>query len=116
MAQHVKSAMSLTKPASGRLSERTYRAQGRFRSGLRAYYRVAEENARRAGIMPQQYLALLAIRGRESYPRVTVGQVATALQLRASSASLLLNRMVDAGLVDRREDTNDRRRACVSLT
>jgi DNA-binding MarR family transcriptional regulator len=83
---------------------------------LREFLRFAEEQARQEGITPQQYVLLVVTRGHEDYPNVTIGDIAQALQVRQSSASLLVDRSVRRGLLDRREDPVDRRRAIVQLT
>ena len=97
-------------------SDEDYRDQADFRCALRRFLRFAEERARAVGITPQQYLLLLVVRGHRSYPRVSIGEVAEALQIRHHGASLLVDRSVKRGLLHRREDPSDRRRALVSLT
>lgn len=47
---------------------------------------------------------------------MTVGQVAVALEIGRPAASVLIDRLVHGGLVDRREDPADRRRAIIHLT
>src|SRR6266496_3926770 len=46
----------------------------------------------------------------------TIGQFAERLRIGRSSASLLVDRMVADGLVERAEDTEDRRRAVIRLS
>lgn len=101
---------------SSRFSESDYRDQADFRSALREFLRFAEEQARQEGVTPQQYVLLVVTRGHGAYPNVTIGDIAQALQVRQSSASLLVDRSVRRGLLDRREDPEDRRRAIVRLT
>lgn len=96
--------------------DRAYQEQAAFRHALRRFLRFSEEQARSHGITPQQHFVLLCIRGHPSYPRVTVGDVAEAMQMRHHSASLLVDRCVKRGLLDRQEDTEDRRRVMLSLT
>jgi DNA-binding MarR family transcriptional regulator len=93
-----------------------YRNQADFRCALRQFLHFSEEQARLAGITPQQHLLLLVVRGHRSYPSVSIGEVARALQIRHHGASLLVDRSVRRGLLSRREDPMDRRRALVSLT
>jgi DNA-binding MarR family transcriptional regulator len=93
-----------------------YRDQADFRCALRRFFRFAEEQARTLGITPQQHFLLVLVRGHRSHPKVTIGELAEALQLRQSSTSLLVDRSVKRGLLDRQEDPADRRRAMVSLT
>lgn len=96
--------------------DRLYGEQAAFRHALRRFLRFSEEQARSYGITPQQHIVLLSIRGEPSYPRVTIGDVAEAMQMRHHSASLLVDRCVKRGLVDRKEDPEDRRRVMLSLT
>lgn len=98
------------------LDDRLYQEQAGLRHALRRFLRFSEEQARLHGITPQQHIALLSIRGALSYPRVTVGDVAEAMQMRHHSASLLVDRCVKRGLVNREEDPEDRRRVMLSLT
>lgn len=98
------------------LTDEDYRAHADFRYALRRFLRVSERHARAAGITPQQHLLLLAVRGHPSYPRVTIGEIAEHLQLRHNGASLLVERAVRRGLLQRKEDPSDRRRALVSLS
>lgn len=102
--------------AEERWSEQDYRDQADFRCALRSFLRFSEEQARKAGITPQQHVLLTIVRGHQSYPSVTVGHIAEALQVRQSSASLLVDRCVKRGLLERGEDPLDRRRAVISLT
>lgn len=102
--------------AERQLTEQDYRDQADFRCALRKFLRYSEEQAQSAGITPQQHLLLLIVRGHPSYPRVTIRELAEALQLRQSSVSLLVDRTVKRGLLNRREDPEDRRRALVTPT
>lgn len=97
------------------LSDQDYRDQADFRAALRRFLHFAEEQCGMYGITPQQYQLLLSVRGHPAYPRVTIGLVAEALQIRHHSASLLVDRTVRRGLLDRREDPDDRRRALLTL-
>jgi DNA-binding MarR family transcriptional regulator len=98
------------------LSDGDYRDLADFRYALRIFVRFSEQQARAEGVTPQQHLLLLAVRGHPSYPDVTIGDVAERLQLRHHSVSRLIERSVQRGLVQRREDPADRRRVLVSLT
>jgi DNA-binding MarR family transcriptional regulator len=103
-------------PEVANFTDRDYQKQAAFRHALRKFLRFSEEQARMHGITPQQHIALLSIRGQQSYPRVTVGDVAEAMQMRHHSASLLVDRCVKRGLLYRQEDPQDRRRVMLSLT
>jgi DNA-binding MarR family transcriptional regulator len=106
-------------PAAARaapVSEAEYGALAAFRYSLRQFLRFSEEAARRAGITPQQYLALIAVRGFPARGRVTVSELAERLQIRHHSAVGLLDRMVSQGLMVRQPDEDDRRQVFVTLT
>lgn len=103
-------------PVTAAFSDRDYQEHADFRCALRTFFRFAEEQARVVGITPQQYVLLVLVRGHRSHPKVTIGELAEALQLRQSSTSLLVDRCVKRGILDRGEDPEDRRRAVVSLT
>lgn len=100
----------------GPLSEQDYRDQADFRSALRHFLRVSEQNATAAGVTPQQHLLLILLRGHPAYPRVSVGELVESLQAGQSGVSLLVDRCVKRGLVVREEDPSDRRRAILRLT
>ncbi|MGI8827876.1 MAG: MarR family winged helix-turn-helix transcriptional regulator [Chloroflexota bacterium] len=101
---------------SGGFSDGDYRDQADFRSAIRRFLHYSEEQARAAGITPQQHLLLLVTRGHRAYPKVSIGDVAEALQISHHGASLLVDRVVRRGLLARVEDPDDRRRALLSLT
>ena len=61
-------------------------------------------------------MLLLIVRGQPAYPAVSIGEIAERLQLRHHSASLLVERCVQRGLLKREQDAVDRRRALVALT
>ena len=65
------------------------------------------------GLTSTQAGALFCFRGEEG---LLVGELAAALDLAQSAASGLAARMVEAGLVARSDDPNDRRAARLTLT
>jgi DNA-binding MarR family transcriptional regulator len=98
------------------LDDGDYQRQAQFRYAIRRFSRFSEDQARLAGITPQQHLLLLTVRGHPAYPNVTIGDVADRLQIRHHSASLLVERSRQRGLLERHEDPADRRRVVVTLT
>jgi DNA-binding MarR family transcriptional regulator len=98
------------------LEDADYRQQAEFRYAIRRFSRFSEDQARLAGITPQQHLLLLTVRGHQDYPRVSIKDVAERLQIRHHSASLLLKRGVSRGLLAKAEDAEDKRKTLVSLT
>jgi DNA-binding MarR family transcriptional regulator len=97
------------------VTEADYRALARFRYGLRVFMRFSEDAARAAGVTPGQHQLLLAIRG---FPHgdPSVGDLAEWLQLKHHSTVELIDRAVDAGLIERHADPDDARRQRLSLT
>src|SRR5919199_4478043 len=116
MKQGATMAQSGGVTGAARLTDADYRDQAAFRCALRRFLHFSEDQARLHGITPQQHLLLLIVRGHQSYPEVTVGEVAESLQIRHHSASLLIDRCVRRNLLQRREDPADRRRALGSMT
>ena len=98
----------------GPLADAEYRVLGRFRVALRIFLRFSADAATAAGVTPNQHQLLLAIRASENPP--SIGEMAYALQLRHHSTVELIDRAVEAGLVARETDTDDRRRQRLSLT
>ncbi len=76
---------------------------------------MREEAARAAGVEPQQYLLLLQAKGLQGREPVTIGALAERLQLRHHSTVELVDRLVERGMVARREDPHDRRGVIVEL-
>jgi DNA-binding MarR family transcriptional regulator len=103
---------------SGRplMSADDYQALAAFRYALRQFLHFSEEAARRAGVTPQQYLAMIAVRGFPGRDRLTVSELAERLQIRHHSAVGLIDRMVSQGLMVRHPGGADRRQVFVSLT
>jgi DNA-binding MarR family transcriptional regulator len=102
-----------SRPAS--IGEEDYRTLAAFRHMLRQFMAFSETAARQRGLRPQQHQAILAIKaaGEEGF---SVGDLAEQLLIRHHSAGELVDRLVTAGLVLRREAADDRRRVRLTLT
>jgi DNA-binding MarR family transcriptional regulator len=98
------------------MSDEDYQALAAFRYALRQFLQFSEEAARRAGVTPQQYLAMIAVRGFPGRDRVTVSELAERLQVRHHSAVGLIDRMAAQGLMVRQPGGDDRRQVFVTLT
>lgn len=96
------------------LGKDDYQLLADFRFILREFTSFSEEAASRAGIAPQQHQALLAIKGAGGTLRI--GDLAQKLLVRPHSAVGLVNRLVDAKLLRRTSDREDRRRVFLTLT
>jgi DNA-binding MarR family transcriptional regulator len=71
--------------------------------------------AKQAGLEPQQYLLLLAIRGLPAGQEATISTLADRLSLRHHSTVELIDRMEAHGYVKRIRGREDRRQVLVSL-
>src|SRR5207253_2854006 len=88
-----------------------------FRSALRRFMRRSERVARASGLTPQRYLLLLMIKGApDGSGQSTVTELAVRLQLAQSTVTELVGRAEDAGLVERRQSSDDARVAHLRLT
>ena len=88
----------------------------RFRYSLRRFLRFSEQAARSAGITPQRHQALLAIKGFAGCERITIGELAEALQIRHHSAVGLVDRLIAEGYARRMPAKDDRRRVRLALS
>jgi DNA-binding MarR family transcriptional regulator len=93
-----------------------YRRLLDLRTGLRQFLRWSEQQATAVGITPAQHQLLLAIRGHPDRDGPTIGEAADALLLHHHSAVGLVDRAVNAGIVDRHADLSDHRVVRLRLT
>ncbi len=98
------------------LSQAEYQALAELRYQLRRFLHFSEQEARAAGLEPQQHQLLLAIKGLPSEKTASVGELAERLQLQHHSTVELIDRMAERGLLERQRDPNDQRRVLISLT
>jgi DNA-binding MarR family transcriptional regulator len=87
-----------------------------FRRAMLQFTKWSEHRVRTAGLTPQQYLLLLAIRARSGDEPPSVGRLAADLLIRPNSANELINRAEAIDLVRRERDTRDQRVVRVSLS
>ena len=98
------------------LTDEDYRLLARFRHALRAFLRFSEQAARDAGLTPAEHQLLLAVKGHPSGAPAPLSDVAEMLQLKRHSVVELVDRAAANGLLTRRADPEDRRRALLELT
>lgn len=98
------------------LTDNDYQALALFRGALRRFLNFSGEAAVAAGLEPQQYQALLALRGAADKDAITVGELAEELQIRPHSAVGLVTRLERQELVARQRGSADRRQVFVRLT
>ncbi len=92
-----------------------YRALAELRYRIRNFVREGDTVAREAGLEPQQYLLLLAIRGLPEGMECTIRNLAERLALKHHSVVELIDRLEERGYVRRSRGRDDRRRVLVSL-
>src|SRR5215213_3873294 len=101
---------------NGRLSKAEYELLASIRYSLRQFHHFSEEAARTVGLKPQQYQALLVVKGFPGRDWVTVGELAERLQIRHHSAVGLVNRLVAHKWLVRISAIDDRRQVHLALT
>jgi len=86
-----------------------------FRYALRRFLAASEAISRQAGVTPQQYQALLAIK---TWPgeAMAVKDLAEQLLLTHQAAVQMLDRLSRAGLAEREPSSEDRRSVIIRLT
>jgi DNA-binding MarR family transcriptional regulator len=98
-----------------KITENEYRALGELRYRIRRFLQEGDMTAKQAGLEPQQYLLLLAIRGLPPGQEATISVLADRLSLRHHSTVELIDRMEAHGYVKRIRGREDRRQVLVSL-
>ena len=93
-----------------------YRALAELRHQIRSFLTFSEQEARAAGIEPQQHQVLLAVKGLPEGARPTVSTLAERLRLRHHTVVGLVDRLTAAKLVVRRPSKHDGREILVELT
>jgi DNA-binding MarR family transcriptional regulator len=85
------------------------------RYALRRFLASSETISRQAGVTPQQYQALLAVR---AWPgeAMAVKDLADQLLLTHQAAVQMLDRLARAGLAERKPSAEDRRSVIIRLT
>jgi DNA-binding MarR family transcriptional regulator len=92
-----------------------YRALAELRYRIRRFVQEGDAVARAAGLEPQQYLLLLAIRGIPEGEAPTIRILAERLALKHQSTVELVDRLEAHGYIRRTRSRDDRRRVLVSL-
>jgi DNA-binding MarR family transcriptional regulator len=102
--------------STGTMTVAEFRALAEFRYRIRIYLNGAEEAARNAGLEPQQYVLLLALRGLPPDLEPTIRQLAERMQLRHHSVVELVDRLERRQFLRRERSRTDRRQVIVHLT
>ncbi|MGC1485909.1 MAG: MarR family transcriptional regulator [Candidatus Acidiferrum sp.] len=100
----------------GRTIRKTeYAALAELRHRIRQFLRGSDHAAEAAGLEPQQYQMLLAIRGLPDPNEASIRRLAERLFLRHHSAVGLIDRLAARGYVRRTPSVQDHRQLCVVL-
>ena len=97
-------------------SQADYEALSQFRYLIRRFLEFSQDAAKAEGLTPRQHQALLAIRGYPGGGPVAIGDLAERLRLRHHTTVELVDRLSEAGLVERVLDPADQRRVLLKLT
>jgi DNA-binding MarR family transcriptional regulator len=92
-----------------------YKGLAGFRYALRRFLKFSEAATRAAGITPQQYQALLVIKA-DPAAAIMVKDLADQMLLQHHSTVELIDRLVNAELVERRHSLTDGRTVLVAMT
>jgi DNA-binding MarR family transcriptional regulator len=103
-------------PLKRPLNAAEFRALAEFRYQIRVFLNGSEEAARNAGLEPQQYLLLLALRGLPLGREASILTLAERLRLRHHSVVELVDRLERQQLLRRERSRTDRRHVIVHLT
>ena len=98
------------------MSSAEFRALAEFRYLIRQFLNGSEQAARSAGLEPQQYSFLLALRGLPAGREATIRELAERMQLRHHSAVELVDRLERQQLLRRERSNTDRREVILHLT
>src|ERR1700687_4031464 len=98
------------------MSSVEFRALAEFRYQIRVFLNGSEQAARAAGLEPQQYLLLLALRGLPPGGEATIRGLAERMQLRHHTVVELVDRLECQQLLRRERSRTDRRQVIVHLT
>jgi DNA-binding MarR family transcriptional regulator len=101
-------------PSPGTLTDDDYRLLADFRVALRGFFAFSKAEVAKAGLAPQQYQALLAVRARHDR-EVSIGDLAAELYIRHHTAVELVDRLEKAGLM-RRTAASEGRKVILVLT
>jgi DNA-binding MarR family transcriptional regulator len=94
-----------------------YEALAELRYLGRKFLRFSKDLLRaKAGLNPEQYEALLAMKASSSPNGLTISELSERLQVRHHSAVNIVDRLVESKLITREAGETDRRRRHVQLT
>ncbi len=108
--------ISMSAYAAPAAPDQLLRTLADFRYELRRFLHFSESAAHHAGLHPQQHQLLLQVAGAPQETAVTIAYAAERLGLRHNSTVELVDRSAREGLLTRKTDPADRRRAILHIT
>lgn len=111
-----KNVVRASRAAGEEEAELDYRALAELRHQIRRFLTFSENEARAAGLEPQQHQLLLAVKGLPVGSRPTIGVLAERLLLKHHTVVGLVDRLVAADLAERCPSDVDRREILVRVT
>ena len=99
-----------------KLTAEDFRRQAEFRYHLRCFLRSSEKSSLSAGLEPNQYQLLLAIKGLPVGRSPNIKALAERLQIKQQSLVELVDRSVKKEIIERFQAGADRRIVLVRLT
>lgn len=97
------------------IHESEYTALAELRYRIRQFLRGSDDRARAAGLEPQQYQLLLAVRAFRDRSQASIRRLAERLQLKHHSVVGLVDRLEAHGYARRTRSAGDQRQVVVSL-
>ena len=97
------------------IQESDYIALAELRHRIREFVRSSDEAAKEAGLQPQQYQLLLALRAISNKSEATISRLAETLYLKHHSVVGLIDRLESRGYVRRRRNAENRREVLIQL-
>ena len=98
------------------VTDAEYEALAEFRYALRRFQHFSEETAKSLGLTAQQHQALLVIKGFGRNAPVTIKILAERLLIQHNSAVGLVDRLEAMRLIERKTNSEDRRRITLTIT
>ena len=93
-----------------------YNALGAFRYAMRKFLRFSKDFLADAGLTPEQYETLLAIKTRGGAKGLNIRDLSERLQVKHHTAISLVNKLVNRRLLSRQRGLKDRREVVIKLT
>jgi DNA-binding MarR family transcriptional regulator len=101
---------------AGHLKESDYHSLAEFRYRIRLFLAESEDTARAAGLEPEQFQLLLAVRGMPQGSAATIQRLAARLLVKHNTAVERIDRLERMGLLRRLHSHADHRVVVVELS